>query len=226
MDDDLQHPPEEIPLLLAELDKGCDVVYGIPRELPHSMLRNLMSKLTKRAMSSAMGIANIRDISAFRAFRTRLRQASANYQSPTLLFDVLLSWGTTRFGAVKVKHEPRLIGQSNYTFVKLFNQALLILTGFSTAPLRVASFVGFGFTLFGMAVLVYALVRFYIGGTFPGFTFLASIIALFSGAQLFSLGLIGEYLARIFSRTMERPTYVVSDTVGEHSDSVRRELYE
>jgi undecaprenyl-phosphate 4-deoxy-4-formamido-L-arabinose transferase len=190
------------------------------------MLRNLMSKLTKRAMSSAMGIANIRDISAFRAFRTRLREASANYQSPTLLFDVLLSWGTTRFGSVKVNHEPRLIGQSNYTFVKLFNQALLILTGFSTAPLRVASFVGFGFTLFGMAVLVYALVRYFIGGALPGFPFLASIIALFSGAQLFSLGLIGEYLARIFSRTMERPTYVVSDTVGHPSDAVGREIYE
>jgi undecaprenyl-phosphate 4-deoxy-4-formamido-L-arabinose transferase len=226
MDDDLQHPPEEIPRLLEHLRQGCDVVYGIPRALPHSMLRNLMSKLTKRAMSSAMGIGSIRDISAFRAFRTDLRRAFENYQSPSLLFDVLLSWGTTRFGAVKVEHEPRRIGTSNYTFIKLFNQALLILTGFSTAPLRLASFIGFGFTVVGIGVLLYAVIKYFVSSTLPGFPFLASIIALFSGAQLFSLGIIGEYLARMFSRSIERPTYVVAETVGQQPDTVEAALYE
>jgi undecaprenyl-phosphate 4-deoxy-4-formamido-L-arabinose transferase len=226
MDDDLQHPPEEIPALLAELDNGCDVVYGVPRELPHSLVRNLLSKFTKRLMSRAMNIGNVRDISAFRAFRTVLRRAFENYQSPALLFDVLLSWGTTKFGSARVKHEPRQIGVSNYTFAKLFNQALLILTGFSTGPLRLASFVGFGFTLFGIGILIYVLVTFLTEDTLRGFPFLASIIAIFSGAQLFSLGIIGEYLARMFARSMERPTYVVTDVVGQYTEPVQRSLYE
>lgn len=214
MDDDLQHPPEEIPLLLDKLDEGYDVVYGTPKELPHILWRNLMSRFTKRAMAIAMGIRNIQDISAFRCFRTHLRNAFSSYQSPNLLLDVLLSWGTTKFGAVTVNHQPRLVGKSNYNFIKLFNQALLILTGFSTAPLRVASLVGFTFTFFGLLVLVYVIGRFAIEGSVPGFTFLASVITIFAGAQLFAVGIIGEYLARIFNRSVERPTYVVGEELG------------
>jgi undecaprenyl-phosphate 4-deoxy-4-formamido-L-arabinose transferase len=217
MDDDLQHPPEEIPLLLAKLDEGYDVVYGTPKELPHSWWRNLTSRFTKRALAYAMGIKNIRDISAFRALRTELRQASASYQSPTLLLDVLLSWGTTKFASVPVNHMPRTIGKSNYNFIKLFNQTMLILTGFSTAPLRAASLMGFAFQIFGVLVLIYVLGRYALEGSVPGFPFLASVITIFSGAQLFALGIIGEYLARIFNRSMERPTYVIKESTRGQS---------
>jgi glycosyltransferase involved in cell wall biosynthesis len=215
MDDDLQHPPEEIPHLLAKLTEGHDVVYGTPKELPHSLWRNLMSRFTKRAMANAMGVKNIRDISAFRALRTDLRKAFENYLSPNLLFDVLLSWGTTKFTAVPVNHQPRTIGKSNYNFLKLFNQAMLILTGFSTAPLRAASLVGFAFTFFGLCVLIYVIGRYAFEGSVPGFPFLASVITIFSGAQLFALGIIGEYLARIFNRSMERPTYVIKESTSK-----------
>ena len=218
MDDDLQHPPEEIPKLLEKLSEGYDVVYGTPRTLPHSPARNLSSRFTKWLLASAMGIKSIQDLSAFRAFRTDLRLAFQDYQSPELLIDVLLSWGTTRFGTVAVNHEPRSFGTSNYKFSKLLNQALLILTGFSTAPLHLATLVGFVFTLFGIAVFVYVVVQFLRAGSVPGFPFLASIIALFSGAQLFALGILGEYLARIFKRSMERPIYVVREVLedGDH----------
>ena len=226
MDDDLQHPPEEIPKLLAVLDEGYDVVYGIPAELPHSVVRNLLSRVTKRAMSKAMSVDSIRDISAFRAFRTDLRRAFASYQSPQLLFDVLLSWGTSRFGSVTVRHDPRTIGRSNYTFGKLLNQALLILTGFTTAPLRLASLIGFAFTLLGVFVLIYVLAVFLVRDVLPGFAFLASMIAIFSGAQLFSVGIIGEYLARMFARTIERPTYVVADHAAESTEQVARDAYD
>ncbi len=214
MDDDLQHPPEEIPFLLEKLSEGYDVVYGVPKHLPHSLWRNFTSRFTKRAMAIAMGIGNIQDISAFRCFRTELRNAFSSYQSPNLLLDVLLSWGTTKFGVVAVDHHPRKVGKSNYNFFKLFNQMLLILTGFSTAPLRVASLVGFTFTLFGLVVLVYVIGRYALQGSVPGFPFLASVITVFSGAQLFAIGIIGEYLARIFNRSMERPTYVIQQELG------------
>ena len=210
MDDDLQHLPEELPHMLRALDEGMDVVYGAPLELSHSAWRNALSKYTKLAMSRAMKIPNIREVNAYRVFRTHLRDAFSQYHSPNLLLDVLLSWGTTKFMTVRVRHEPRRIGTSNYTLDRLLNQAMLMLTGFSTAPLRVASFVGFAFTLVGVGVLFYVVGVYFVRGSVPGFPFLASIISLFSGAQLFALGIIGEYIARIFNRSMERPTYVVA----------------
>ena len=84
-----------------------------------------------------------------------------------------------------------------------------MMTGFSTAPLQLASLIGFTCTLFGLAVFIYVFVRFCLEGSVPGFPFLASIIAIFSGAQLFALGVIGEYLARMHFRSMKRPAYVV-----------------
>ena len=211
MDDDLQHPPAEVPKLLSKLDEGWDVVYGTPQNLPHSPWRNLMSSFTKRAFALATGNHNIKAINAFRAFRTHLRHAFADFRCPQLQIDVLLSWGTAKFTTTPVIQEPRRVGQSNYTFLKLFNHTLSLLTGYSTAPLRLASLVGFGFTFLGLMVLLYALGRALIGEHVPGFPFLAAIISIFSGIQLFILGIIGEYLARVFNRSLERPPYVVSE---------------
>ena len=88
-----------------------------------------------------------------------------------------------------------------------------MMTGFSTLPLQLASIVGFGFTLFGLLILAYVIGRYLVlGGSVPGFPFLASIIAIFAGAQLFALGIIGEYVARIHARSMDRPVYVIRET--------------
>ena len=162
-----------------------------------------------------MGAGTARHVSAFRAFRTDLRQAFAGYQSPSVSLDVLLTWGTTRFAAIPVRHDPRRLGESNYTFRRLVILALDMMTGFSTWPLRLASLIGLGVTLFGVAVLAYVLGRYLIAGySVPGFPFLASTIAIFSGAQLFALGIIGEYLARMHFRIMNKPTYVVWEAAG------------
>lgn len=213
MDDDLQHPPEEIYKLLDRLDEGYDVVYGAPRKLPHSLWRNLFSRLTKRMLAFVMGIPTVREIGAFRAFRTHLRNAFTTYQSPNVIIDVLLSWGTTRFGSVRVEEKQRTIGHSNYNFSRLFAQGMFILTGFSTKPLRFASSLGFGFTLVGIAVFLYVFISYLVAGSIPGFPFLASIIAIFSGVQLFAIGLLGEYLGRVFDRSTDRPTYVVGQSL-------------
>lgn len=212
LDDDLQHPPEALPRLLARLDEGCDVVYGPPEQEQHGLLRNLASRITKWALEGAMGTANARQVSALRVFRTVLRDAFADYRSPTVNIDVLLTWATTRFAAVPVPHAPRQGGASGYTPRKLVRHALNMLTGFSTRPLQLASLMGFIFALFGLVILAYVLIRWLLhGSAVPGFAFLASIIAIFSGAQLLALGIIGEYLARMHARTMERPPYVVRD---------------
>jgi glycosyltransferase involved in cell wall biosynthesis len=222
MDDDLQHQPEEIPRLLARLDEGFDVVYATPESEQHGFWRAIASRITRLALRSAGGAEVARNVSAFRAFRTQLRDAFADYQAPFVSIDVLLTWATSRFAAVTVPFRPRHSGSSNYTFVKLVRHAFDMMTGFSTAPLQLASLVGFGCTLFGVCVLIYVVGRYFLEGSIPGFPFLASIIAIFSGAQLFAIGVSGEYLARMHFRTMNRPTYAIRSTAeGENSNTQR-----
>ncbi len=215
MDDDLQHPPEEIHKLLGKFAEGFDVVYGAPHQLPNDIIRNMITRLTKKLLSYVMGVPSMKHISAFCAFRTELRNAFANFQSPDFTLDVLLSWGTSKFTYVYVILNKAK--KSNYGFFKLAAQALLILTGFSTAPLRFATITGFLMTIVGLAVLVYVTIIFFSEGSVPGFPFLASIIALFSGTQLFSLGIFGEYLGTIFKRSMDRPPYIVEETIERKS---------
>lgn len=221
MDDDLQHPPSEIVKLLKKLHEGYDVAYGAPAQEQHGLWRDLASQITKLALQSSMGVEIARKVSAFRVFRTEVRRAFADYHSPFVSIDVLLTWGTTRFAAVTVAHNARKYGASNYTFRKLVTHAINMITGFSTLPLQIASLTGFVFTLFGVVVFIYVVIRYVLQGTpVPGFPFLASIIAIFAGAQLFALGIIGEYLARVHFRTMDRPVYTVrtsttTPTVGK-----------
>lgn len=223
IDDDLQHPPDQIALLLAALRDGCDVVYGVPLTEQHGLLRNIASRFTKLALQSTMGAENARNVSAFRAFRTSLREAFESYRSPSLSIDVLLSWGTRAFGAVRVRHKPRFAGSSNYTLGKLVTYAFNLMTGFSTAPLRLVSVIGFAFTLFGVALLSWVLGAYFLyGSVVQGFVFLATIITIFSGVQLFAIGIFGEYIARIFDRTMDKPAYVVRETTEKVIASVNK----
>jgi glycosyltransferase involved in cell wall biosynthesis len=215
MDDDLQHPVSEIAPLLAALGPEQDVVYGAPLTEQHGLLRNFASRLTKIALTSAMSAETARHVSAFRTFRTHLRDGFQEYRSPSVSIDVLLTWTTTRFTAIKVRHAPRAAGASGYTVGMLIRHAINLMTGFSTLPLQIASIMGFSFVLFGFLILVVVTVNYLIqGSAVPGFAFLASSIAVFSGAQLFALGVLGEYLARIHFRTMGRPVYVVGETVA------------
>jgi undecaprenyl-phosphate 4-deoxy-4-formamido-L-arabinose transferase len=157
-----------------------------------------------------MGAATAEKQSPFRAFRTRVREAFAAFRGPYVSIDVMLTWGTTRFGFVVVRYEPRVIGVSNYTFRRLARHALNMLTGFTAVPLRLASIVGFVFTGVGFLLLMFVLGRYFIQGTrVPGFAFLACTITILSGAQLFVIGIIGEYLARMHFRLMDQPAYVV-----------------
>lgn len=139
MDDDLQHPPEEIHKLLEKLDEGYDVVYGSPEQEVHSIWRNLASQLTKLALQGTMGAQTARKVSAFRAFRTLVTQAFQSYQNSYVNIDVLLTWGTDLFTSIPVRHDPRYAGESRYTFRKLMVHAINMVTGFSVLPLQIAS---------------------------------------------------------------------------------------
>jgi undecaprenyl-phosphate 4-deoxy-4-formamido-L-arabinose transferase len=210
MDDDLQNRPEDVPALIARLNEECDVVYGFPRAQHWGVMRNLASRVTKLVLEGAMGARTASMVSGFRAMRSDVREAFAGYQSILVNIDVLLTWGASRFDVVLVEHERRRVGRSNYTFRRLVRHTFNMITGFSTLPLKLATAVGFGFTMFGIGVLFYVVGRYLVqGGAVPGFAFLASIVAIFSGAQLFALGIFGEYLARVFHRSTGQPSYTV-----------------
>ena len=223
IDDDLQHPPEEIHKLIEKLANGYDVVYGTPYRQQHNLWRNISSYATRLALQNTMGVENARKVNAFRVFRTQLREAFVNYKSPFVILDVLLTWGTTRFSSISVNHQPRQSGKSNYTFQKLLVHGINMITGFTVLPLQLASWMGFGFSLFGLVLLVYVIGRYFIqGGSVPGFPFLASAVSIFSGVQLFALGIIGEYLARIHFRMMDKPPYVIRQEINKNKETHER----
>lgn len=220
MDDDLQHPPEQIPLMLAALDGDrLDLVYGVPHDEEHGFLRSLASRMVKAGMASALGIRAARTIGAFRAFRTCLRDGFEELSGPHASIDVALSWATTRVGSVKVLMCERNHGRSNYTPRLLVRHAVNMLLGYSTTPLRAASYLGFLVGIVGLLLGGLVLWRFAAGDTtVAGFTTVASMVALFSSAQLISIGLLGEYVGRIHGSGMGRPTYVVRERIGSPAE--------
>ncbi|WP_158939976.1 glycosyltransferase family 2 protein [Burkholderia sp. S171] len=213
IDDDLQHPPREIIKLLERLTPDVDVVYGYSvSDQPHGVLRGTASRLSKWALRVAMGVESARHASAFRAFRTHLRRAFGENYGPSVNIDVMLTWGTTRFASVQVKHDERMSGTSGYTLRKLVAHLLNMITGFTALPLQFASVLGIVFSVVGFLLLIYVcIVRIIYGVAVPGFTFLACAITVLAGVELFALGMIGEYVARIHFRTMGRPTFVVAE---------------
>ena len=216
LDDDLQTPPEEIPKILDALADDVDVVYGSPQYEVHGLFRNLASQITKIVMRGALGAETARMVGPYRVFRTDLRRAFDGYRGSFVNVDVLLTWGTTRFTAIRVRHDVRLAGKSNYTLMMLLVHMMNMLTGFSTIPLQVSTFTGLSIALSGTVLLAFVIGRYLLQGVaVQGFVFLASITIIFSGAQLFTLGVIGEYLARMHSRLLDRPAYVVREEL-EH----------
>lgn len=222
LDDDLQHPPQEVPQLVRRLRIGdVDLVYGVPEARSHPAHRRAGSWLLRQALAAAAGREIARSVNSFRAFRTDLRRAFATFSGPAVVLDVLLSWGTSRVATVRVEHRERAVGRSNYSPARLLRTALVVLTSFSTAPLRLASLLGLAMTLFGAAILGYVLVTYFLEGSLPGFPFLASLAAIFGGAQLFALGILGEYVAQIFGHSLRRPSYTIGRTTARAAPDVR-----
>ena len=214
VDDDLQHPPEAVVQLLAKLGEGYDIVYGKPAQRQHSRWRNVGSRLVKTVLGIVLGAEMASHSSAFRAFRSILRRGFENYAGPQLSIDVLLSWSAARVTHILIAHHPRRAGRSGYTLRKLALLAFNMLTGYSILPLRLASSIGLAASLLGLSMFLYVVIRRLFQATYvPGFAFTASEIALFAGLQLFAIGIIGEYVARLHFRTMGKPPYVIREEV-------------
>lgn len=214
MDDDLQTPPEEIPKLLEVLGQGYDVVYGMRRKEQHGVFRNYCSTAAKKILSKLLGVRVATSITSYKAFRGELRPAFENQSSPVVFIDAILCWGTMRIGTTVVRHEPRADGASGYSIRKLMLHTTDMVTSFSQVPLKIASFIGLATMLFGFLLFIYVLADFFFRGTpVRGFTFLGAALTLFSGVQLFVLGVMGEYLARMHQQSIGRPAFLIREIV-------------
>ena len=213
LDDDLQNPPEEISKVLSALSPEIDVVYGVSTKVKQNIYRRLVSKIARKFFSSTLGFSSAVSMSSFRAFRTDLRTGFDSSLGPNISLDALLTWSTSRFTTTEVAHDQRAEGKSHYTFRKLVRFMIDMATGYSTLPLRMASTLGFATVAFGLVLLIFVVSKpLLTGGTVPGFPLLASSITIFSGVQIFLLGVLGEYIGRMHFRVMNKPTYMIAET--------------
>jgi dolichol-phosphate mannosyltransferase/undecaprenyl-phosphate 4-deoxy-4-formamido-L-arabinose transferase len=220
LDDDLQNPPEEIPVLVEALenDPELDVVIGIPGEKQHAFWRNIGSEVVNLINSFAIKKDRSLKFSGFRAMRRIVVDRLVELNVPQPAIGVLLCSITPRITNITVRHEPRSTGRSGYTIAKMLGLTLSNFLTFSDFPLRFLALVG----VFGIvSSLVYGLVligRFIMGGIgVPGWTTLVLLLVAMSGFSFFAFGLVGEYLLRILQSAQNTPQYVVRQQIGGES---------
>lgn len=209
MDDDLQHPPEEIPNLIDTLVAGeLDLVYGCPDKRKHPLLKNAGSLVVNKFFRRVFHLPVT--LTAFRIFRRGLLETLLSYTKPFTFIDGLLAWNTRRVGMTTVEHHPRAIGRSGDTLTKMVTLAINLFTNFSLLPLQLASLVGCLAALAGMSTGLYFVARYLAGSiTTPGYASIIVSVLTLGGLQLLGLGIIGEYLGRLHLNVNGKPQYNV-----------------
>lgn len=215
MDDDLQHIPEQIPLLIEPMisDPDIDCVFGIFKEKKHSLYRNIGSSLKSRLQKITFGLARDVKTSGFRVLRKHLARqlCQINTMNPSLA--VLILNCTRNVLSVPVVHGNRCFGKSNYTVAKQLRLAFDNICSSSVLPLRIITFMGIGLCAVSLFMVVYFFIRYlfgYIG--VQGWTTLVILISFYSGILLLSMGIFGEYLVRVLREVSHAPPYMVRRT--------------
>ena len=208
LDDDLQHPPEEIPRLLKSLEQyDLDLVYGCYDRKRHAAWRNIGSRVTGWFFRRIFNVGVTP--TAFRAMRHSVVQSILTYDRNFTIIDGLLAWSTQRIGEVPVEHHPRASGRSGYSIRKLLLQLMNVLTNFSLAPLQVVSVVGMCSSLGGLALAAFYVYRWFTSAAIvPGYASLIVTLLVSSGLQLLALGIMGEYLGRVLLNINQKPQFV------------------
>lgn len=217
IDDDLQNPPEEIGKLIAKLGKDYDVVYGQYNQKQHSSIRNFGSTIVQMVYRRIFHMQG--NLTSFRALKREVVLGILSYRHNFTFIDGLISWYTQRIGYVEVQHNKRLEGTSTYSFSKLLVLSINLLTNFSIVPLQVASIIGFSVSFIGLTLaLFYFVKKILFDIPVTGFATLIIAVLLFSGVQLITVGIIGEYIGRIHLNINRKPQFVIK--TEKEKDSV------
>ncbi len=210
MDDDLQHPPEQIPALLAGLDSNVDVVMGAPRKKKHHWFRRLGSSLMHRANCYLLGKDPTLRFTSFRAMRRPVVEGLLTLRTLSPALGPMINSVTHRIVNVTVEHAPRHEGRSTYTWRRLFTQTMGNLVGYSMLPLRLLAVVGLVGIVISLVFAAVLLIRYWLGGiNVPGWTTIAVLLVLISGFNFFAFAILGEYVLRILQRVNATPQYLV-----------------
>jgi undecaprenyl-phosphate 4-deoxy-4-formamido-L-arabinose transferase len=213
MDDDLQHAPEDIPLLLAELAQGRDMVYARFKSRKHAGWKVAGSRLNDLVAGYLMNKPKGLYLSPFRAMTADIRDDILRYQGPYVYVDGLILSVTRNIGTVDVDHHERYAGDSGYSLRKSISLWLKMATNFSIVPLRITSFVGLCFAGVGFILALVLIIQKLTLDRMPiGWSSLIVTVLIVGGVQLLALGMLGEYLGRVLLILNSRPQYVVGET--------------
>ena len=215
MDGDLQHPPEEIPALIAKKDEGFDVVYGVREGRRDALVRVAASRIMQWSMRSLMEIELPEDVSTFRLMSAPIARLVAALPERRKFFSALIVWSGARIGTVRVRHEARHAGATHYNFTKLLNHTFDLIVGFSSKPLRYIGTLGFVFAVVGLGLGAWVIARklaFNYG--IMGWPSLFAAVVILGGMQLIATSVIGEYIARIYVQAQDRPLYNIAERIN------------
>jgi glycosyltransferase involved in cell wall biosynthesis len=215
LDDDLQHPPEEIPKLIAALGPNVDVVIGVPDEKKHHAARNLASWFTNALSARLVHKGSNIKLTSFRLMRANVVEPLVRENLPSPAPGAQLTTITKRIENVVVEHHPRKAGKSGYTFSKMVNLGISKFLGFSTFPLRFLSVLGLigvigsvGFGLFIYAARLAGIIK------VPGYTSSTLILTTSAGFNFLAFGIVGEYLHQILVTVRHTQPFIVRNEIG------------
>lgn len=213
MDDDLQNPPSEVRRLVAELEAGYDVCYSRYERKQHHWFRNLGSMLNDRVANVMLGKPRNLYLSSFKALSRFVVDEIVKFDGPFPYIDGLILRTTRNIKAVTVEHHARAHGSSGYTLTKLVRLWVNMFTSFSILPLRFSSLLGLLVAGAGVVLaIVFAVERLRHPELPIGWASMMVTLLLVSGVQLFALGMLGEYLGRMFLKIGGEPQFVIRET--------------
>jgi glycosyltransferase involved in cell wall biosynthesis len=220
MDGDLQNPPEELSKLLAKRDEGYEIVYGVRTKRRDPLHRVLASRMMVWFMRSVLEVELPEDVTTFRVIEGGTARLIASLPEKKKFFSALAVWTGARATTVSVEHAARTRGVTKYNLGKLVNHTFDLMVGFSTKPLRIIGVSGAIIALLGLGFAGFRIAEKLLGADITmGYTSLFSAIVILGGLQLIALSVIGEYIARIFIQTQDRPLYNVAETIGFNDEA-------
>lgn len=214
MDDDFQNPVSEVKKLIDHaLNSDYDVVYTYYAEKKHSLFRNLGSKFNDKVANLMLKKPKGLYLSSFKILNRFIINEVIKYQLPFPYIDGLILRATSKIGKIEVAHAARETGKSGYTLMKLMSLWSNMFVNFSVLPLRVTTMIGFIFSGFGFILGIVAVVEKFVNPELPaGYTLLVTAVTIFSGIQLIAVGMLGEYLGRMFLSQNRTPQYTIRES--------------
>lgn len=220
MDDDLQHPPEEIPALLKALEPDVDVVMGVPKEKKHHWFRRFGSKAMHDINCYLLGKDRNLRFTSFRLMRRAVVDGLLELRTLSPALGPMINSVTHRIINTTVQHAPRKEGRSGYTVRRLIGQTMSNLIGYSMLPLRLLAVLG-GLGIFLSVAFALVLVVHYLqGGVVPGWTSIALLLVMLSGFNFFAFAILGEYVLRILQRVNATPQYFVRSCITSTREGI------